>query len=323
MAPDGTALGLSGTVAAYDEPTMPELPELQIAAELIGQAVRGARVDSALAPGVNVLKSVRPPLSALDGHAVQGVRRRGKHLIVDFSGGLSLLIHLMSAGRLQLYDRRAGPRDRSSRLLLRLRPAPRKADVAAATPHELELRLREHGRKQAAWAKLLESGQLEGDPALAALGPDAWPDPPDPGRLAAADDASSSLSARPLNALLRDQHVIAGIGRSWADEILWEARLSPYGRLGDVQEAQLAGLREAIFTVLDGAIAHYRRKLRLPIPDRMPMPLRIHRHEGEPCPRCGATLRGVHLQEHVIVYCPDCQTGGRTLKDRRLSRLLR
>ncbi len=347
MTPDGTALGPSAPVAAYDEQIMPELPELQIVAELMGEAVRGAQVDSALAPGINTLKTLRPPLSALEGLTVQGVRRRGKHLIVDFSDGLSLLIHLMSAGRLQLYERRAGPRDRSSRLLLRVRaPARDGGSVGAAgaeraagaagtvsaagtvdaagtvsaagavgAPPELELRLRELGPRQAAWAKLLPCAQLDGDPALAGLGPDAWPQTP--------VLAGIAPGSRPLNALLRDQRVIAGIGRSWADEILWEARLSPYRRLSDLDAAQLSGLREAIFTVLDGAIAHYRRELSLPLPDRMPAPLRIHRHRGDPCPRCGATLRGVHLQENVIAYCPDCQTAGRILKDRRLSRILR
>ncbi len=116
----------------------------------------------------------------------------------------------MSAGRLQLYDRRAGPRDRTSRLLVRVRP--READGAG----ELELRLREFGSKQAAWVKLLPSGELEAEESLARLGPEAWPDPPDLGELLDAP--------RPLHAALRDQRVIAGIGRSWADEILWEAR---------------------------------------------------------------------------------------------------
>ena len=125
-----------------------------------------------------------------------------------------LLIHLMSAGRLQLFDKRAGLRDRTSRVLIRLDDG-------------RELRLREFGTKQAAWAKLLRAEEVEAEEALATLGPEAWPDPP-PLRPAARSQP------RPLHTLLRDQRVIAGIGRSWVDEILWEAQLSPFKRGADL-----------------------------------------------------------------------------------------
>jgi len=281
---------------------MPELPEVEITARLLDRALDGAEIESATAPGINALKTFDPPLSALAGERITGVRRRGKHLIVQTTGELALLIHLMSAGRLQLYDKRAGPRDRTSRLLVRL------AD-------RRELRLREFGSKQAAWVKLLRSAELEDDDALAALAPEAWPDPPP---LAEMLDAP-----RPLHTLLRDQHTIAGIGRSWVDEILWSARLSPFKRGNDLDDDERARLRDAIVQSLGDAIAHYEQVVTLPIPDKLPMPLRVHRHEGEPCPRCGTTLKAVHFEDYVIAYCPDCQTDGRVLKDRRLSRLLR
>jgi formamidopyrimidine-DNA glycosylase len=290
---------------------MPELPEVEITARLLDERLHGAIIDSALSPGINVLKSFDPPLSALQGRRLQAVRRRGKHLILDVEGGLSLLMHLMSAGRLQLYDKRAGRRDRTSRLLLRLSvPA---TDGTPAREHEL--RLREFGSKQAAWAKLLQTAELDDEQALSSLGPEAWPDAPPLHELLGV--------RRPLNALLRDQHVICGIGRSWADEILWQAELSPYKRGADLQPGELERLRRAISQTLGDAIAHYEQVLRLPIPDKMPMPLRIHGHEGEPCPRCGLTMLAVHFDEHVIAYCPACQTEGRALKDRRLSRLLK
>lgn len=284
---------------------MPELPEVEITARLLDEQIKGAQIDSALAPGINALKSFDPPLSALAGSHVLAVRRRGKHLILDTDGGLSLLMHLMSAGRLQLFGARAGPRDRTSRLLVRL----------ADQEDEWELRLREFGSRQAAWVKLLPTTQLEQDEALAKLGPEAWPNTP----------ALEELLAvpRPLNALLRDQRTIAGIGRSWADEVLWEAKLSPYKRGIDLQAQELTALGEAIAKTLGGAIAHYEQVLKLPIPDKLPMPLRVHGREGQPCPRCAATLRAVHFEQHVIAYCPACQTGGRPLKDRRLSRLLK
>ncbi|HSZ14811.1 MAG TPA: DNA-formamidopyrimidine glycosylase family protein [Solirubrobacteraceae bacterium] len=290
---------------------MPELPEVEITARLLDAALAGARIDSARVPGINALKTFEPPLSVLEGERIAGVRRRGKHLIVDIGGGgdaagaLALLIHLMSAGRLQLFDKPAGPRDRTSRLLVGLEDG-------------RELRLREFGSKQAAWVKLLRAGELDQDDALATLGPEAWPQPGAPAELKELLDAP-----RPLHALLRDQHVIAGIGRSWVDEILWRARLSPYKRGADLDEQDTRRLRDAVVEVLGGALAHYEQAVTLPIPDKLPLPLRVHRHQGEPCPRCAATLEAVHFDDYVIAYCPACQTEGRVLKDRRLSRLLR
>jgi formamidopyrimidine-DNA glycosylase len=290
---------------------MPELPEVEITARLLDRALRGARIESALAPGINALKTFDPPLTALEGQTVAGVRRRGKNLIVEIAPApgaapeLVLLIHLMSAGRLQLYDKRAGPRDRTSRLLVRIEDG-------------RELRLREFGSKQAAWVKLLRASELEADEALAKLGPEAWPDP---GEEAALRELLHA--PRPLHALLRDQRTIAGIGRSWVDEILWQAKLSPYKRGSDLDATEAERLREAIVETLGAAIAHYEQAIHLPIPDKLPMPLRVHRHEGEPCPRCATTLRAVHFEDYVIAYCPACQTEGRVLKDRRLSRLLK
>jgi formamidopyrimidine-DNA glycosylase len=284
---------------------MPELPEVEITARLLDRALSEAEIESAFAPGINALKTFEPPLSVLSGQKIAGVGRRGKQFVVKVDGPaepLVLLIHLMSAGRLQLYDKHAGLRDRTSRLLVRI------ADGR-------ELRLREFGSKQAAWVKLLRADELDQDPALATLGPEAWPDPPD---LSEVLDA-----ARPLHTLLRDQRTIAGIGRSWVDEILWEAKLSPYKRGADLGPAELSTLREAIVTTLGRAIDHYEALVTLPIPDKLPMPLRVHRHEGEPCPRCGTTLESVHFESYVIAYCPTCQTEGRTLKDRRLSKLLK
>jgi formamidopyrimidine-DNA glycosylase len=286
---------------------MPELPEVEMTARLLHAQLQGARIDSALAPGINALKTFDPPLEALADSNVLVIRRRGKHLILDAENGLSLLMHLMSAGRLQLYETRAGPRDRTSRLLVRLQ--------RGEPAREWELRLREFGSKQAAWVKLLHTEQLQQDSSLARLGPEAWPDTPDLRELLAVP--------RPLNALLRDQHTIAGIGRSWADEILWEARLSPYRRGVDLDAQELSILRESISKTLGGAIAHYEQVLTLPIPDKLPMPLRVHGQAGEPCPRCATTLLAVHFEQHTIAYCPACQTGGRALKDRRLSRLLK
>ena len=236
------------------------------------------------------------------GRAVTEVGRRGKMLTVQFTGDLVLLIHLMSAGRLQLFDKRAGPRDRTSRVLVRLGDG-------------RELRLREFGTKQRAWAKLLAAAAVDADEAVASLGPEAWPDPPALGPLLDAP--------RPLHGLLRDQHVIAGIGRSWVDEILHAAQLSPFKRGDDLEDEEAQVLRAATVAALDGALEHYERVVELPIPDKLPMPLEVHRRQGEPCPRCGTKLEAVFYEDYVMSYCPQCQTGGRVLKDRRLSRLLK
>ena len=304
---------------------MPELPEVEITRRLVGAATEGAEIESVLAPGINAVKTFDPPLQALTGARIEGIRRRGKLFLIDLVGAgsaaekpgpagpgadagahFTLLVHLMSAGRLQLYDKRASLRDKTSRVLLRL------ADG------ERELRLREFGTKQRAWVKLLRREDVDAEETLAALGPEAWPDTPAPEDLRALLD-----QPRPLYAVLRDQHVIAGIGRSWVDEILHSARLSPFKRGADLTSEEAVALREAIHERLAGALAHYERKLALPLPDKLPLPLTVHRHNGEPCPRCGTTIEAVFYEDYVMCYCPMCQTEGKVLKDRRLSRLLK
>jgi formamidopyrimidine-DNA glycosylase len=281
---------------------MPELPEVEIAARLLGAATAGTSVESALAPGVNALKTFSPPLTALAGQRIDGIRRRGKLFLIELENDLTVLIHLMSAGRLQLFDTRASLRDRTSRVLVRLDDG-------------RELRLREFGTKQRAWAKVLPSAEVDGEETIAALGPDAWPDPP--------PFAELLDVPRPLYALLRDQHVIAGIGRSWVDEILHAARLSPFKRGSDLDPDEADALRAATIDRLGQAIAHYEQTIALPIPDKLPMPLTVHRHNGEPCPRCGDQIEAVFYEDYVMCYCPTCQTGGKLHKDRRLSRLLK
>jgi formamidopyrimidine-DNA glycosylase len=289
---------------------MPELPEVEITARRLSSALEGAEVESALATGVATLKTFDPSLDSLTGARIEGVRRIGKMLAVDFdpsaSDGaepLTLLIHLMSAGRLQLFDKRGSLRDRRSRLLVRLTDG-------------RELRLREFGTKQSAWAKLLPRAAVEDDEMVATLAPDAWPAPP-------LDDLRERiLQPRHLHPLLRDQRVIAGIGRSWVDEILWEARLSPFKKGSELRGEEIKRIHDAL-QVLGDALEHYEEVVGTEIPDKMPMPLKVHRREGEPCPRCGTTIEAVYFSEHQMNYCPEEQTDGRVLKDRRLSRLLK
>ena len=282
---------------------MPELPEVEITARRLSSALQGAEVESALAPGMVAMKTFEPPLETLEGRAVTGVRRIGKMPIIEFEGDLALLIHLMSAGRLQLFDKRASARDRASRVLVRL------ADGR-------ELRLREFGTRQRAWAKLLAADAVAEDEMVATLGPEAWPAPP------LEDFAELIDQPRHLHPLLRDQRTIAGIGRSWVDEILWEARLSPFKQGSELLETEVESLHRGL-DVLGRALDHYEEVIGETVPDKLPMPLQVHRREGEPCPRCGTTIAAVYFKEHQANYCPQEQTGGRVLKDRRLSRLLK
>jgi formamidopyrimidine-DNA glycosylase len=253
------------------------------------------------------LKTFDPPLSALTGMKVTGTTRYGKMPVVQFEGGdegrLDLLVHLMSAGRLQIFDKRASLRDRASRVLIRLTDG-------------RELRLREFGTKQRAWAKLLREGKAEEDEMVASLGPEAWPAPP------VAELAKALDQPRLLHPLLRDQRTIAGIGRQWADEILWGAKLSPFKRGADLSDEDVAAIYDSL-PVLGSAIDHYEEVIGDELPNKMPLPLKVHKKEGEPCPRCGTTIEAVFYSEHQVNYCPEEQTGGKVMKDRRLSRLLK
>lgn len=281
---------------------MPELPEVEMISRLLSESLAGLKVQSVKPRGLGTLKSFDPPIESLVGCEIERVRRIGKHLLVDFSGGLTLMVHLMSAGRLQIFDKPASAKDRTARLTLDLSDG-------------RQLRLREFGTHQSAWAKLLPTEAVGSETAIATLGPEAWPGPLDLKGLLA--------HPRPLHTLLRDQRVVAGIGRSWVDEILHGAQLSPFKRGVDLTPAEVERLERAIAENLERAIQHYEQVLELPLPDKLPMPLEVHGKRGEPCPRCGTILEAVRFEDHDLVYCVSCQTSGRALKDRRLSRLLK
>ena len=289
---------------------MPELPEVEITARRLDEALRGAVVQSALAPGLNALKTFDPPLQDLAGRRLESVRRRGKHFIVDVEGDLALLIHLMSAGRLQLFDTHAGPRDRTSRLLVRL------ADTPSGVGAGRELRLREFGTKQAAWVKLLTREALEqrrgaGDPGTRGLaGPAAARGRSRRGRArcipCCATSASSPASGAP------------GSTRSCG-----RAACRPSSAVIELDAAERAALREAIAPDARRRAGALRSGGAAADPRQAADAAAGAPARGEPCPRCGTTLAAVHFEDYVIAYCPACQTGGRVLKDRRLSRLLK
>ena len=228
--------------------------------------------------------------------------------VVEFAGGdesLELLVHLMSAGRLQAV--------RQARLaqgppLPGPGPARRRARAAPARVRHQAARLGEAAAPRAG------SQTTRWSPRS---GPEAWPAPPLEALAAAVDQP------RHLHPLLRDQRAIAGIGRTWVDEILWEARAGArFSKGSDLGDEEVGRLHAAL-AVLGDAIDHYEEVIGERVPDKLPMPLQVHRREGEPCPRCGTTIEAVYFAEHQTNYCPTEQTGGRVLKDRRLSRLLK
>ena len=275
---------------------MPELPEVEAWVRELDPLVSRAQIETARSGHIATLKTFDPPLRALEGATLAGSRRRGKNLLFPTSDGeLVLRVHLMSAGRL--------------RYLPPGKKGPAKPMFQVRFSGGGELILTEASKKKRAGVWLLRPAQLEDE--LAHLGPDALE--LDEAQLG----AILQRERRQLHPLLRDQRALAGIGRAHANEILWEARLSPFRLSTDLDDEERATLCRAI----EGDL---RRALELRLAGKGDADVyRIHGHFGEPCPRCQETLRRVDFEEHTITYCPSCQTGGRVLKDRRLSRLLR
>jgi len=245
---------------------------------------------------IATLKTFDPPLSALEGRRLRTADRRGKRLLFPTDDGdLVLLVHLMTAGRLKAVP--AGGR------------APRSPAFQLEFEGGSKLVLTEAGKKKRAGVWLLTPEGAEAE--LAHLGPEALGLGPEQlGEIVRRE-------SRRLHALLRDQRLIAGIGRAWANEILHTARLSPYALSTDLGDEEVVRLAAAIDAELERGLELRERGA------SDEATYRVHRRLGQPCHACGTPLAQVDFEEHTIYYCPDCQTGGRVLKDRRLSRLLR
>ncbi len=275
---------------------MPELPEVEAWVRELAPQVSRSPVAEARSGHVATLKTFDPPLVALAGRRFAGAERRGKNLLFPTEDGdLVLRVHLMSAGRL--------------RYLAPGKRGPAKPMFRVGFADGGELVLTEAGKKKRAGVWLLTTGTLEGE--LAHLGPDALEVD------AEALGAILRRERRQLHPLLRDQRALAGIGRAHANEILWRAQLSPFRLSTDLSDDEVGGLAAAIREDLERAL-DLRERGRGDKDVYL-----VHGRFGEPCPRCGDTLRRVDFEEHTITYCPTCQTGGKVLKDRRLSRLLR
>jgi formamidopyrimidine-DNA glycosylase len=275
---------------------MPELPEVEALRRSLDDPVRAFPIERAGPAHVATLKTIDPPLNVLEGRRLAGASRRGKHLLFETDDGdLVLRIHLMSAGRVRYL--RAGEKGPKS-------PAFRLRFQGGG-----ELVLTEAGSKKRAGVWLLTPEQAEEE--LAHLGPEALG--------VGAERLAEILAAdsRRLHPLLRDQRALAGIGRAWSNEILHTARLSPFALSTQLDPEEIEQLAEAIDEELERGL-----ELRLRGAGNAKT-YRIHDRLGEPCFVCETPIARVDYEEHTIYYCPNCQTGGRILKDRRLSRLLR
>jgi formamidopyrimidine-DNA glycosylase len=275
---------------------MPELPEVEALRRSLDEPVRAFPVERAGPAHVATLKTIDPPLAALEGRRLAGARRRGKRLLFEAEDGdLVIVVHLMSAGRLRyLRAGEKGPKQPAFRLRFQ------GGD---------ELLLTEAGSKKRAGVWLLTPAQAEEE--LAHLGPEALG--------VGAERLAEILAAdsRRLHPLLRDQRALAGIGRAWSNEILHAARLSPFALSTQLGADEVERLADAVDLELSRGI-----ELRLRGASDAKT-YRVHDRLGSPCPACGTPIARVDYEEHTIFYCPGCQTGGRVLKDRRLSRLLR
>jgi formamidopyrimidine-DNA glycosylase len=275
---------------------VPEYPEMEAWRRQLDEPVRAFPIAKAGPAHVATLKTYDPPPRALEGRRFDGAERRGKRLLFPTDDGeLVLLVHLMTAGRLKYLQ--AGEK------------GPKTPAFSLEFDGGAKLILTEAGAKKRAGVWLLTPEQADAE--LEHLGPEAY------GLGAERLAEICAGDSRRLHSLLRDQRAIAGIGRAWANEILHAAQLSPYALTRDLTTEQVERLAAAIDSELERGLELRERGTK---DERV---YRVHRKLGEPCDVCGTPIAQVDFEEHTIFYCPECQTGGRLLKDRRLSKLLK
>lgn len=279
---------------------MPELPQMQALAERVGEVLTGAELRSYEPLAFHALKTATPPPEALLGHTITAVGRRGKYLVCTFDDGHRLLIHLSQSGRL---DIESPPK--------RTRPKGAVVRLVASTGHALAVR--EYGTERKAGWWVLAPGD---DGPLTRLGPEATSEQ-------FAQFLRTGADKRRLHTLLRDQQTVAGIGRGYADDILHRAQCSPFATLAALGPAARETLVAAVHEVLDDALTRERTRQGGLSEPKLGEHFRVHGKFGLPCDRCGLDLARVSYESHEVVYCPRCQTGGKLLADRRMSRLLK
>jgi formamidopyrimidine-DNA glycosylase len=278
---------------------VPELPEIQALAERLHHVAAGARLAGFDLLQFSSLKTVTPRPAELVGRTVETVGRRGKYLVLGLSGGDRLLIHLSQGGSLDVESPQKSTKPRGAVARIRL------GDSAS-------LLVKEFGRERKAGVWALAPGD---DGPLAKLGPEADSE-------AFAAWLRTSQDTRRIHTALRDQRTVAGLGRGYTDDAMHLARLSPTATVAKLDLEQRERLVSAIRDVLSEATEVERRR-EGGLPTKLGDHFRVHNRYGEPCPVCGSDLRRVSYEAYEITYCPACQTGGKLLADRRMSRLIR
>jgi len=287
---------------------MPELPEIEALADHLRRHAVGLTIGRIDVSAFSVLKTFDPPITVLHGQTVTGANRWGKYLGVQ-SGDLHLITHLSRAGWLRWSDKLAAAPLKPGKGPIALR-------VHLGTPGEAPgFDLTEAGTQKRLAVWLVDDPTQV--PGIAALGPDALSLGP--------DDLARVLSPNSgrIKTVITDQKVIAGIGNAYSDEILHVAKISPFATAGKLTEAQLAALHDAMITVLTDAVSRSVGQGAATLKGEKRSGLRVHARTGLPCPVCGDTVREVSFADKSFQYCATCQTGGKVLADRRMSRLLK
>jgi formamidopyrimidine-DNA glycosylase len=275
------------------------MPEIQALAERLHGALAGGTLDGFDLLQFSSLKTVAPRPSELVGSRLEGVERRGKYLVLGFDTRDRMLVHLSQGGRLDVEapPKATKPRGAVARIWFGDRPS---------------VLIKEFGKERKAGVWVLAPD----DPGpLAAIGPEALSEE-------AATFFKESIDVRRVHTILRDQRMVAGVGRGYSDDALHQAKLSPYAVLGKLDAEERARLVDALRAILTDALEVERRRSG-GLPTKLGDHFTVHGRWGQPCPRCGADLRRVSYESHEVTYCPECQTGGKILADRRLSRLIR
>jgi len=288
---------------------MPELPEVEALAVFLREHAVGSVVGRIDVAALSVLQTADPPITALQGRDITGAARYGKFLAIECSD-LQMVTHLSRAGWLRWLDEPSQSPPKLGKGPLALRVHLFAPD--ATTP---AFDLTEAGTKKRLAVWVVDDPKKI--PGVARLGPDALE--------LTADEFTALVagSTARLKTLLTDQSVLAGIGNAYSDEILHVARLSPFGTAGRLDDAAVAGLYDAMRSVLEDAVARSVGQDAARLKGEKRSGMRVHGRTGQPCPVCGDTVREVSYAERSFQYCPTCQTGGKVLADRRLSRLLK
>jgi len=287
---------------------MPEMPEVQGLVDFLGERAVGHAITRTSVGEIAALKTYDPPNTALHSATITAVARHGKFVVLSCGDALHLVFHLAKAGWLRWFE-----------LLPTTLIRPGKSPIAlrVALDDDSGFDLTEAGTKKSLAVYVVRDPQDV--PGIARLGPEPLDD-------AFTRDVFAGLLAgrrTQIKGLLRDQAVIAGIGNAYSDEILHAARMSPYAIAASLEDAEIDRLYDALRTTLTDAVAAASGKPPADLKDAKRAGFRVHARRGEACPVCGDTVRSVFFADRSLEYCPTCQTGGKTLADRRLSRLLK